>query len=120
MAEHNKLGKSGEQIAVEYLQKKGYKILETNWHAGKFEIDIIASISNQIIIAEVKTRTSTFLMEPEAAVNKEKQRMLAKAADIYVQRNEIDKEVRFDIISVVIVRDEFRIKHIEDAFYTTM
>ncbi len=120
MAEHNELGKSGEQIAVEHLKNKGYKILETNWHAGKYEIDIIARGPRQIVVAEVKTRNSNFLMEPEAAVTKDKQRMLIKAADIYVQRNNIDLEVRFDIISVVIAKEEFRINHIEDAFYATM
>lgn len=120
MAEHNELGKSGEQIAVEHLTKKGYTILEKNWRAGKFEIDIIARSPKQIIVAEVKTRTSNFLAEPEAAVTRDKQRMLIKAADIYVQRNNLDLDVRFDIISIVIAKDDFRLNHIEDAFYPTM
>lgn len=120
MAEHNELGKSGEQLAVEHLKKKGYKILETNWRSGKFEIDVIAQSKDQIIVAEVKTRTSNYLMEPEAAVTKEKRRMLIGAANIYVQRNNIDLEVRFDVISIVISKDEFRLNHLEDAFYPTM
>jgi putative endonuclease len=120
MAEHNELGKSGEQLAVEHLKKQGYKILETNWHSGKFEIDVIAQIKDQIIVAEVKTRTSNFLMEPEAAVTRDKRRMLIGAANIYVQRNNIELEVRFDIISIVMTKEEFRLNHIEDAFYPTM
>ena len=120
MAEHNELGKSGEQIAVDHIKGKGYKILETNWRSGKFEIDIIAQGKDQLIVAEVKTRTSNFLMEPEAAVTKDKQRMLIKAANIYVQRFNIDQEVRFDIISIVISKDQFRLNHLEDAFYPTM
>lgn len=120
MADHNELGKSGEQLAVDHLKKQGYKILETNWRAGKFEIDVIAQGKDQLIVAEVKTRTSNFLMEPEAAVTKDKQRMLIKAADIYVQRKNIELEVRFDIISIVISGEEFRLNHIEDAFYPTM
>lgn len=120
MAEHNELGKSGEQLAVDLLKQKGYTILETNWRSGKFEIDIIAQTDKQLIIAEVKTRTSNFLMEPEAAVTKDKRRMLIRAADIYVQRNNIELEVRFDIISIVIAKEQFRINHIEDAFYPTL
>ena len=120
MAEHNELGKSGEEIALEHLTNKGYQILETNWRAGRFEIDIIAQSGEQIIVAEVKTRTSNYLMEPETAVTKDKRRMLVKAADIYVQRHNIDLEVRFDIISVVISKEDFRINHIEDAFYPVM
>lgn len=120
MAEHNELGKSGEQIALDYLKGKGYKILETNWHAGKFEIDIIASTGKQLVVAEVKTRTSNRLQEPEAAVTRDKQRMLVKAADVYVQRHNIDLEVRFDIISIVIAKDKFLINHFEDAFYPTL
>lgn len=120
MAEHNALGKSGEQLAFEHLKKQGYNILETNWRSGKFEIDIIAQSQKEIIVAEVKTRTSNYLMEPEAAVTKEKQRMLIGAANIYMQRNNIDLEVRFDVISIVISKDDFRLNHLEDAFYPTM
>jgi len=120
MAEHNELGKSGEQIALDYLKDKGYKILEKNWHSGKFEIDIVASKGKQLVIIEVKTRTSNWLQEPEAAVTRDKQRMLVKAADIYVQRKSVDLEVRFDIISIVIAQNKFRITHFEDAFYPTL
>ena len=120
MAEHNELGKSGEQIAVDHLKNKQYTILETNWRSGKYEVDIIAESKDQIIVAEVKTRTSNYLMEPEAAVTRDKQRMLIKAANIYVQRYNIDKEVRFDIISIVMSKDQFRLRHFEDAFYPTM
>lgn len=120
MAEHNELGKSGEQLAVDHLKQKGYTILETNWRSGKFEIDIIAQTDKQLIIAEVKTRTSNFLMEPEAAVTKDKRRMLIRAADIYVQRKNIELEVRFDIISIVIAKEQFKLNHIEDAFYPTL
>jgi putative endonuclease len=120
MAEHNELGKSGEQIAVDHLRKNNYTILETNWRSGKYEVDVIAESKNQIIVAEVKTRTSNFLLEPEAAVTRDKQRMLIKAANIYVQRYNIDKEVRFDIISIVMSKDQFRLTHFEDAFYPTM
>lgn len=120
MAEHNELGKTGEQLAREYLITKGYKILETNWRSGKDEIDIIARDKQQIVVVEVKTRTSNVLVEPEAAVAKEKQRMLVRGANTYVQRYNINAEVRFDILSIIISKDTHHIKHIPDAFYPTM
>ena len=68
------VGSWGEQQAREYLVKKGYCILETNWHDSHREIDIIASQGDEIVIVEVKTRTSTFL-NPADAVNKQKSGM---------------------------------------------
>lgn len=61
MAEHNETGNKGEELAEKYLRKLGYEILERNWHFGKNEIDIIAKDGNFLVIAEVKTRSSTFL-----------------------------------------------------------
>ncbi len=120
MAEHNELGKTGEQLAREYLISRGYKILETNWRLGKDEIDLIARDRDQLVVVEVKTRTSNILVEPEAAVAKEKQRMLVRGANNYVQRHNINAEVRFDILSIIISKDKHHIKHIPDAFYPTM
>lgn len=121
MASHNELGALGEQIACEYLIKQGYQILERNWSNGHKEIDIIAKDGDTIVIVEVKTRRSTYLVEPEATVDVYKQRHLIWAANSYVNRNQYDNDVRFDIISIVIDRNnEKRIEHIEDAFYPSV
>ncbi|HSW68113.1 MAG TPA: YraN family protein [Bacteroidales bacterium] len=120
MAEHNELGSSGEGIARDYLSRNGYDILETNWRSGKYEIDLIARIGKQLVIAEVKTRCVNYLVEPEAAVTSEKQKLLIRAANAYVQRFQYDLDVRFDIISVVIAKKEHKIRHIIDAFYPTL
>ncbi len=117
MAEHNDIGQKGEQLAVDYLQKKGYTILETNWHFKNLEADIIALFENTLVIAEVKTRNSNFFGEPETFVNKQKQRNLIKAAHEYIQRNNLDYEVRFDIISIILNNSKNVINHIESAFY---
>jgi len=116
MADHIETGKRGEIIAVEYLQSKGYIILEQNWHNHHQEIDIIASKGNELIIAEVKCRTGTPLTEPYTAVNRNKQNLLIKAANAYIQRKNIDMETRFDIISITLGK-EVIIDHIENAFY---
>jgi putative endonuclease len=117
MAEHNETGKKGEELAVNFLKKKGYKILETNWRLGGNEIDIIAMDGDFLVVAEVKTRTSNTFGEPEIAVTKEKQKALIRAANAYVRIKQIDKETRFDIVSIILVKDKEQIHHIEDAFY---
>lgn len=118
MASHNEFGALGEQIALEYLLGLGYQILETNWVCGHKEVDIIAKDDDTIVIVEVKTRRSSFLVEPEATVDIFKQRHLIWAANSYVNRYQYDLDVRFDIISIVIDRNnEKRIEHIQDAFY---
>lgn len=121
MAAHNELGALGEQIALEYLLGLGYQILEKNWSNGHKEIDIIAKDDDTIVIVEVKTRRSTFLVEPEASVDVFKQRHLIWAANSYVNKYQYDLDVRFDIISIVIDRNnEKRIEHIQDAFYPSL
>ncbi|AIG29010.1 YraN family protein [Flavobacterium psychrophilum] len=117
MAEHNDLGKFGEDLSVEFLQKKGYSILETNWTFQKAEIDIIAQKENILVIVEVKTRSSIDFGSPQDFVKPAKIQLLVKAVNEYVISNDLDLEIRFDIIAVYKERKEFKIEHFEDAFY---
>ena len=120
MAEHNDFGKESENLAVEFLEKKGYKILVKNYRYLKAEIDIIAETENQIVIIEVKARSTDTFLSPEEAVNKKKIRLLISAANHFLEENEIDKETRFDIISILPNEEnQFQIKHIENAFDIT-
>ena len=116
MAEHNELGKLGEELAVEYLQKKGYEILETNWIFQKAEIDIIAQKENTLAIVGVKTRSSTDFGLPQEFVKPKKIQLLVKAVNEYVIANDLDVAVRFDIIAIHKQDNEFIIEHLEDAF----
>lgn len=120
MAESHNLGKKGEALATDYLESKGFKILFRNWKWGNHEIDIIAENSNFVIFIEVKTRSEDFLEEPVKAVPVAKQKSIIRAAEGYIQRFRIDKESRFDIITIIKTTGEFRIDHIEDAFYPTL
>ena len=121
MATHNDIGALGEQIALEYLLERKYQILETNWVCGHKEVDIIAKDGDTIVFVEVKTRHSTCLIEPEATVDVYKQRHLIWAANSFVNRYQYDNDVRFDIIAIVIDKNnEKRIEHIEDAFYPSV
>ena len=120
MAEHNDFGKESENLAVEFLEKKGYKILVKNYRYLKAEIDIIAETENQIVIIEVKARSTDTFLSPEEAVNKKKIRLLISASSHFLEENEIDKEARFDIISILPTEEnQFQIKHIENAFDIT-
>ena len=72
MAEHNELGKLGEELAVEFLRKEGYRILETNWTFQKAEIDILAQKENILAVVEVKTRSSLDFGLPQDFVKPKK------------------------------------------------
>lgn len=117
MAEHNELGKLGEELAVEFLQKNGYEILETNWTFQKAEIDIIAKKQNVLAIVEVKTRSSIDFGLPQDFVKPKKIQLLVKAVNEYVICNDLEVEVRFDIIALHKDGKKFIIEHLEDAFY---
>jgi putative endonuclease len=117
MADHNELGKQGEALAVEFLQQKGYEILETNWTFQKAEIDIIAQKDSVLAIVEVKTRSSIDYGLPQDFVKPKKIQLLVKAVNEYVLVNDLDLEVRFDIIAIHKDGAEFNLEHIEEAFY---
>ena len=122
MAEHNDFGKWGEDYAAEYLQKKGYIIMERDWTFGrsKRDIDIICKTSDMttVVFVEVKARANDDVTSPEDAVDIRKIRQLMVAADEYVKSHDISEELRFDIVTIVGKRNSKQIKvnHIEDAF----
>jgi putative endonuclease len=117
MTEANELGKQGEEIAVKYLLRQGYVILDTNWRVKHNEIDIIARDKDYVVIVEVKSRSSDAFTEPEEAVTRDKQQALIRAANAYIYRKNIMEDVRFDIISIIHNKNETRVNHIKDAFY---
>ncbi len=117
MAEHNQLGKKGEELAVNFLMKLGYEIIAVNWHEKKFEIDIIAHFNNQLVIVEVKTRNTDYFGNPAEAVTLAKQKHLIEGANYYIEKNDIDLECRFDVIAIVLNANAEKIEHIKDAFY---
>jgi putative endonuclease len=117
MADHNDLGKLGEELAVEFLRKNGYEILETNWTFQKAEVDIIAKKENVLAIIEVKTRSSLDFGLPQDFVKPKKIQLLVKAVNEYVLSKDLDIEVRFDIIAIHKEDKSFAIEHLIDAFY---
>ena len=110
-------GKQGEDLAVEYLTEEGYEILERNWRFKHVEIDIIARNRDQLVIAEVKTRTGNSYGEPYTAVDIRKQRSLIFAAERYIFSHNLDLDVRFDIISIILDHNRTVVEHVKEAFH---
>src|SRR5688572_21553969 len=102
MNENKVTGNKGEQRAIDFLKEQGHTILESNWQYQHVEIDIISLHQNILVVTEVKTRRSNFFGEPEEWVTRQKQRNLIKAAAAYLKKYDLDLEVRFDIISILI------------------
>lgn len=117
MAQHNELGKKGEQLAVDFLLKENYKIIERNYRFDKAEVDIIARKDDILAIIEVKTRSTKDFGDPQDFVKPKQIKNLVKAVNEYVIENNLESEVRFDIIAVVKEKKGFSIKHLENAFY---
>ena len=106
-------GDIGENIAVEYLKTKGYKILERNAKYTGVEIDIIAKDGKTLVFCEVKTRTDTLFGRPVEAVGRQKQLRYIQGAKGYIVANRVkDTDIRFDVIEVL----EEEINHITSAF----
>lgn len=114
---HTKIGQNAENLAAEFLINKGYTLLERNWRFRHYEIDIIAENEKFLVVAEVKFRSYIAYGEPEVFVNKQKQKFLTEAINQYIIQKNIDKEVRFDILSISMKNNQTHIHHIEDAFY---
>jgi putative endonuclease len=121
MSETRTLGQKGEDIAAAYLKDAGYKIRHRNWISGKREIDIVAENNDYVVFVEVKTRSEGFLVHPKDAVTNDKQRSMIHSAESYIRKYDIDKESRFDIITIIVKAEKFEIEqHIEGAFYPTL
>ncbi len=116
MAEHNELGTWGEGLAVDFLERKGYTIIERDWHSGHRDIDIIALYEGVVVFVEVKTRRNRMFGEPEEAIDYRKLKNLRAAINHYVKFKGIRQTIRLDAITVVGTPDDGapEITHIED------
>jgi putative endonuclease len=110
-------GAESESLAVEFLEKNGYQILDRNWYNNHHELDIIAKKDGIIAIVEVRSLSSFYFQEPYQSVNKNKQRLIILATNAYIRAHNIQEEVRFDIISIIRSKTGVQIEHIESAFY---
>jgi putative endonuclease len=118
MTDKIKTGVKGENLAAEFLVKKGFEIVVRNFRHKKAEIDLIVRRENWLIFVEVKTRSSFNFGEPEQFVDEFKARHIFDAAEEYIFRYDWHGHVRFDVVSVKIPNDPMaapEIAHFEDA-----
>ena len=109
-------GCKGEIIAVDYLQKNGYTVVDKNWRFGHKEVDIIAVDKNTLVIVEVKTRRSDSGLTYEDVLPHSKQQYLIEAAEAYMEEKKIETELRFDLIFIYLQNDSHKLDHILNAF----
>ena len=101
VAEHIQTGIWGEEVAADYLRKKGYAIIERDWHSGHRDIDIIARDGEYVVFVEVKTRRNIDFGDPVMAVDYKKRCNLRSAINHYIKYRKVENPVRFDIITVI-------------------
>ncbi len=120
MVSQREIGEIAEGLAQQHLLKQGYKILDTNWHFGHLELDIVAQDGNELVIVEVKSRNGIRYEHPSEAMTDVKIRRVVEAADGYIQERNIELETRFDVITVIFFGQKFELEHFKDAFYPTL
>jgi len=112
-----RLGKSGEDLAVSFLKKNGFEILERNYRFGHKEIDIIGKDKNTIVFIEVKSGRSKNFGSPQERVNLKKQKSMIEVAQDYIQKNDFRNfDFRFDVVAINFEGANRRVEHIKNAF----
>lgn len=108
------LGSCGEDVACNYLEKIGYKIIERNFLSRQGEIDIIAKDGTEYVFVEVKTRSSNFYGKPAEAVNEVKKKHIYKTTKYYLYIHNLENAfVRFDVIEVCFKCGKYRLRHLK-------
>ena len=106
MNNSSKIGKKGELLTGEYLENRGFKIICFNYHSRYGEIDIISENDKYIIFVEVKTRKNFTFSRAIEAVNKFKRIKIIKTAYDYISKNDVFKQIRFDVSEVLYEREK--------------
>ena len=110
-------GAWGEDLALRYLTRRGYRLVERNYRKRRGEVDLILRYEETLVFVEVKLRRSTGFGDPLEAVTARKQATIRSLAEQYLADNQPDYDtVRFDVIGILADRPEVRLHHIEGAF----
>lgn len=120
MVSQRDIGKIAEGLARQHLLKLGYRILNSNWHFGHLELDIIARDGDELVIVEVKSRNGIRYEHPSEAITNIKIKRIVEAADAYIQEKDLHLETRFDVVTIIFFGQNFELEHFKDAFYPTM
>lgn len=117
-AEIDPVGRQGENIAVEAIERLGYRVLHRNYRNRAGELDIIAVDESTLVFIEVKTRRSNVAGTPEEAITARKRRQISRAAAMFLNSVTVSaKHTRFDVIAVELSDvDHPVVRHITNAF----
>jgi putative endonuclease len=117
MSKNKKIGSIGEELALQHCLEYGYELIDKNWTIGHKEIDLILRKDDVYIFVEVKTRTNLKMGMPENAISHAKIKNITEASQTFLINKQY-KDVRFDVISIILKKDtEPELLHIKDAFY---
>jgi len=118
MAAKDELGRLGEQLAVEYLESEGMRVLERNWRCPVGEIDIVARDGNTLVMVEVKTRSGVLFGTPFSAITADKLARLRRLVAAWITaHNGAHRDVRIDAVSVLVPRrGAIEIDHLRGIF----
>jgi putative endonuclease len=117
MMQKKELGRKGEELALRFLKKRGYRIIEKNYTCKMGEMDIIGKEKDTFVFIEVKTRTSTSFGPPQLAVDAKKQSQMSKVALHFLkEKNLEDVKARFDVVAILLGPKGEEIELIKDAF----
>jgi putative endonuclease len=112
------LGSKGEDLAVQYLKRRGFKVIERNYHCSAGEIDLIAREKNTLVFVEIKARSSSDYGLPQDAVDRFKQKKLIEVARTYMAERHLTEDIaaRFDVVAIHLTPAGPDIEVIRDAF----
>ncbi|MFC1854590.1 YraN family protein [Candidatus Dependentiae bacterium] len=110
-------GNFGENLAAKFLASKGFKVKARNFNTRFGEVDIVAQKGEIVSFVEVKTRAKTYFPISQV-VTRAKQERIVKAAKCYIRDKKIiNKVLRFDVITVVKSEKDYKVEHIQNAFW---
>ena len=120
-AARQRFGELGERIAARWLRQKGYRIVAHRFRSGRRDVDLIAQSGATVAFVEVKARRGEQFGDPVEAVGWRKQRELIRSANVWIDRfGTPDMAYRFDVVGVLLDAERVRVRHVENAFPTTV
>ncbi len=112
MAEHNILGKQGEEVAIKWLQENGFEVIDRNWRYGRNELDVVCMHEGDVVIVEVKSRT-TIVNFPEELLPLKKRRSIVRLGAKWLALHNVSAELRFDLL--VVEMSSLEVSYYKDA-----
>ncbi len=124
MADAAATGREGEALAADYLEAKGYRVMDRNYRFNREEVDLVCfkpyadyEAGGELVFVEVKARRGEGFGRPEEAVDKAKQRAVLRVAEAFLHERRLEgSPVRFDVVAVTFGGGEPRVEHFENAF----